>query len=295
MLLVQKESATFSLKTIVVWLELCCRRGGGIRENVAELGERLQNLQPKLRCLCSTRCQERMLFWTAAFIRLQVILSFHRVMFRNSVDVQPPVAQKNWRFGCSSEVCVLVANRTHSQGQSAALCLRTCRMCKTFRNEWAGGREGGGEEKKKNLTARTLFLFFPPEGVSRSCAVGAWGTAGDSGWKGVFQLDAFHQCFGKRWWKPGEVQLPRSSPRGPCGVRANKEREAERVGCSTECLQSPRRWPQRKQASLRVLAAALPLQVRSETRRHRSGVWRRNADKGKRGHEKWKAVKPHFD
>lgn len=76
-------------------------------------------------------------------------------------------------------VCVMVANRTHWQGQSAAL--RTCRMCKSL-----GARRG-----PRPLVHFSVF----PEGVSRSSAVGAWGTAGDSGWKGVFQMDALHGCF----------------------------------------------------------------------------------------------------
>lgn len=113
----------------------------------------------------------------------------------------------------------MVANRTHSQGQSAAL--RTCRMCKMFRSE-------AGAKKKKSRPIVHFSVF--PEGVSRFCAVGAWGTAGDSGWKGVFQLDAFHGCFGKRWWKPGEVKLPVPPP-GVLAVseQTKKERQSELV------------------------------------------------------------------
>lgn len=152
-----------------------------------------------------------------------------RVIFRRKAATSNLQRCKTAGFGCSSEGCVMLANRTHSQGQSAAL--RTCRMCKTFLSRRRG--------RKKNPDQRTISVF--PEGVSRSYAVGAWGTAGDSGWKGVFQLDAFHGCFGKRWWKPGEVKLPVPPP-GVLAVseQTKKERQSESVR-STECLQSPPR------------------------------------------------------
>lgn len=167
-----------------------------------------------------------MLFWTVVLIRLQVILSVRESYSKKSIYLQPPAVQ-NWRVWMffpgwwrRRQRCgVMVANRIHSQGQSAAR--RTCRMCKMFRSE------AGSKKKKKESWPLVRFSVFP-EGVSRSSAVGAWGTAGDSGWKGVFQLDAFHGCFGKRWWKPGEVKLPVPPP-GVLAVseQTKKERQSE--------------------------------------------------------------------
>lgn len=113
------------------------------------------------------------IFWTVAFVCLQVILS-HCVS-----------------FGWSAELYLVVADRTFC-GVTPWLCVRA--EC---------------EELQSGKTDRPytfLFSFKEWNSAGRG-AVGVWG-AGDSGWKGVFQLDTFHGCFGKQWWKRGRLDGP---------------------------------------------------------------------------------------
>lgn len=78
-----------------------------------------------------------------------------RVIFSKKVSTSNLQQCKTGGFGCSSEGYVMVANRTHSQGQSAAL--RTCRMCKMFRSE------AGAKQKKNPPDQSYTFLFSPKE------------------------------------------------------------------------------------------------------------------------------------
>lgn len=145
------------------------------------------------------------------------------------------------------------------RGHSAAL--RTCRMCKNF-----GAR--------KKLTARTLFFSVFLVGVSRSCAVGVWGTAGDLGWKRVFQLDTFHGCFGKRWWKLGGLNCPFTPPHPPLWGSSrcqSKQRRRGRASPSQHRMSPVSLALTSVKTSLpQSFAAALPLQVRSMTPQHRA-------------------------
>lgn len=89
--------------------------------------------------------------------------------------------------------------------------------------------------RAEQLSACTLFLFFfcfPLRSETRQVR-GLRGVrgAGDSGWKGGFQLDTFHGCFGKQWWKRGRSDSP-FLPLGSLRCQSKKQKKE-----STECLQ----------------------------------------------------------
>lgn len=163
MLFVQNETATFSPKHLFCGWSFR-RSMAALERNTVRIRELLPKPAAKAQTLCSTASQHTMLFWTAAFIRLQVILSVRGSYSEKEKEKVYLQRCRTGGFGCSSEGYVMVANRTHSQGQSAAL--RTCKTCKTFRSE------AGAKEKKKGSRPIVHFAVFP-EGVSRSCAVGA--------------------------------------------------------------------------------------------------------------------------
>lgn len=201
-------------QNIFLWLEFCC---SALEEIQHELEKQSQTSQT-----CSQSSDTMFHCFSAhdSFlddcIRLRPSNSiFQRVIFRISVYLQPPAAQNRGVWMCFWGVCNGSQQNPFTGSVCGAAYVQNVQKC-------FGGR-------KKKTWPLVHFSVFP-EGVSRSCAVGAWGTAGDSGWKGVFQLDAFHGCFGKRWWKPGEVKLPVPPP-GVLAVseQTKKERQSESV------------------------------------------------------------------
>lgn len=82
--------------------------------------------------------------------------------------------------------------------------------------------------RAEQLSACTRFLFFfcfPSRSETRQVR-GLRGVrgAGDSGWKGGFQLDTFHGCFGKQWWKQGRSGSP-FLPLGSLRCQSKKQKK----------------------------------------------------------------------
>lgn len=161
-------------------------------------------------------------------------------------------------FGWSAELYLVVVDRTFWE-----VILRLCVRA---------------ECEETDCQYTFLFSFKEWNSAGRG-AVGVWGV-GDSGWKGVFQLDTFHGCFGKQWWKQGRFDGP-ILPLGSLRCQS-KERKRERASLVQHRMSSVYSVLTSEKTSLpQNVATVLLLQVHSKTAAHALRKCSRVAKKGR--------------
>lgn len=273
-------------QNIFLWLEFCCSRAA-----LEEIQHELEN-QSQTSQTCSQSSDTMFHCFSAhdSFlddcIRLRPSNSiFQRVIFRINVYLQPPAAQNRGVWMCFWGVC----NGSQQNPFTGSVCGAA----------YVQNVQNVSEGKKKNPDRSYTFLFSLKEWAG----LVLWGreerrvTRGE---RESFSWTHFMDVLGSGDENPGRLNcpfLPLGSLR--CQSKQRKRGRASRLQHRMSSVSSA--LTSVKTSLPQSFATALPLQVRSMTPRHRTAhtenvpMWHRKADKGKRGHEKWKAVKPHLD